>query len=316
MAPDLDILHLDGILPLDKPAGISSAAALNRVKRLTGARKAGHTGTLDPFATGLLVCCLGKATRLSRFFLEGDKRYAATLRLGVETDTQDCTGAVVAERPAPPFSPAEVEAAVAPFRGTFDQEPPAYSALKHEGVPLYRLARKGKPVQKPPRPVTVHELTVTEIRPGEIDFTVTCSAGTYIRTLAVDIGRRLGLGAHLSALRRTASGGLTVEGAPTLEALAERIEAGRLEAAMIDMADALPLPSFRAGEELARRMAHGNPLAAGDLPGASPDGRGLLQVLAPDGRLLAVLRRGEGGRFHYDCVLARPDSPSAKDRDD
>jgi tRNA pseudouridine55 synthase len=316
MAPDPDIRHIDGILPLDKPAGISSAAALNRVKRLTGVRKAGHTGTLDPFATGLLVCCLGKATRLSRFFLEGDKSYAATLRLGVETDTQDPTGAVVAERPVPPLAPAEIEAAFAPFRGTFGQEPPAYSALKHEGVPLYRLARKGRPVQKPPRRVAVRELTVTEIRPEEIDFTVTCSAGTYIRTLAADVGRRLGPGAHLSALRRTASGGLTVDRAATLDELAERIEAGRLDAAMIDMADALSLPSFRAGEELARRMAHGNPVTGEDLPGASPDGRGLLQVLAPDGRLLAVLRRGDGGGFHYDCVLARSDSPPAKGRDD
>jgi tRNA pseudouridine55 synthase len=309
-------LPLDGILPLDKPAGISSAAALNRVKRLVGARKAGHTGTLDPFATGLLICCLGKATRLSRFFLEGDKTYAATLRLGVETDTQDRTGAVVAERPVPPLSPDEIEAAAAPFRGTFLQDPPAYSALKHEGVPLYRLARKGKPVQKPPREVAVRELTVTAIRPREIDFTVTCSAGTYIRTLAVDIGRRLGPGAHLSALRRTASGGLSVEGAPTLDELAARIEAGRLDAVLIDMAHVLPLPSFRAGEELARRMVRGNPLTAEDLPGASPDGRGLLQALGPDGRLLAVLRRGEGDRFHYDCVLARPDSPPVRGGDD
>ncbi len=311
MAPDLD-----GLLPLDKPAGISSAAALNRVKRLTGVRKAGHTGTLDPFATGLLVCCLGRATRLSRFFLEGDKSYAATLRLGVETDTQDRTGAVTAERPVPPLDPAEIEAAFAPFRGTFLQEPPAYSALKHQGVPLYRLARAGKAVRKPARTVAVRRLTVTAARPAEIDFTVTCSAGTYIRTLAADVGRRLGTGAHLSALRRTASGGLTVDRAATLDELAERIEAGRLGEAMIDMADALPLPSFRADAELARRVVCGNPLTEADLSGASPDERGLLQVLAPDGRLLAVLRRGDGEQFQYDCVLARPETSPPKGRDD
>ncbi|MFP4030381.1 MAG: tRNA pseudouridine(55) synthase TruB [Desulfococcaceae bacterium] len=296
----------DGLLLLDKPAGISSAAALNRVKRLTGARKAGHTGTLDPFATGLLVCCLGRATRLSRFFLEGDKQYAATLRLGVETDTQDRTGTVTAERPVPPLTPDEIEAAFAPFRGTFSQEPPAYSALKHEGVPLYRLARKGKPVQKPPRRVAVRELAVKEIRPPEIDFTVTCSAGTYIRTLAVDVGRRLGPGAHLSALRRTASGGLTLDRAVALEGLAELTEAGRLSSAMIHMAEALPLPVFRADEALARRILHGNPLTAADLPGATADEGGHLQVLAPDGRMLAVLRREMDQKYAYDCVLAAP----------
>jgi tRNA pseudouridine55 synthase len=298
MAPDRD-----GLLLLDKPAGISSAAALNRVKRLTGAKKAGHAGTLDPFATGLLICCLGRATRLSRFFLESEKRYAATLRLGVETDTQDRTGAVTAERPVPPLDPERVRRTVAEFQGTRLQEPPAFSALKHEGVPLYRLARKGRPVRKPPREITIHRLAVVDVRPTEIDFEVRCSAGTYIRTLAVDIGRALGSGAHLSALRRTGSGQLDLGGAAPLEALERLAEEGRVAEAIRDAAGVLPLPTLRADAALARRIRHGNPLAPADLAGAAPGPNGHVQVLAPDGRLLAILRRAPDGGVGYACVL-------------
>ena len=293
----------EGLLVLDKPEGISSARALARVKGIVRAGKAGHTGTLDPFATGVLICCLGRATRLSRYFLESDKRYEGTLFLGVETDTLDRTGTVVAEHPAPTPTAEAVEAAFAAFRGPILQEPPAFSALKHEGTPLYRLARKGEPVRKPARSVTIHRLEVAAIRPPEIDFRATCSAGTYVRTLAADIGRTLGSGAHLSALRRTGSGALGLDRAVTPDRLEGLVREGRLREVLIDMADALSMPSFRVGPELAGRIRHGNPLTAADLPGAAPDDDGRLQVLDPDGRLLAVLRRTDGDGYDYGCVL-------------
>lgn len=299
MAPDPE-----GLLVLDKPEGISSARALARVKGIARAKKAGHTGTLDPFATGVLICCLGRATRLSRFFLESDKRYEGTLRLGVETDTLDLTGTVVAEHPVPDLAPDAVEAAFAAFRGPIRQEPPAFSALKHQGVPLYRLARKGIPVRKPPREVVVRRLDVTAIRSPEIDFRVTCSAGTYVRTLAADIGRALGSGAHLSALRRTGSGALGLDRAVTLERLDALVRDGRLGEALIGMAEVLPMPAFRVSPELAERIRRGNPLASADLPGAEADADGRLQVLGPDGRLLAVVRRSGADGYDYGCVLA------------
>lgn len=294
----------EGLLVLDKPEGISSARALARVKGIVRARKAGHTGTLDPFATGVLICCLGRATRLSRFFLESDKRYEGTLRLGVETDTLDRTGTVVAEQPVPELTPEAVEAAFAAFRGAIRQEPPAFSALKHEGVPLYRLARKGTPVRKPPREVILHRLEVTAIRSPEIDFRATCSAGTYVRTLAADIGRALGPGAHLSALRRTGSGALGLDRAVTLERLETLVLEGRLGEALIGMAEVLSMPTFRASPELAERIRCGNPLSSADLPGAEADADGRLQVLGPDGRLLAVVRRRGADGYDYGCVLA------------
>lgn len=293
----------DGLLLLDKPAGISSAAALNRVKRLTGVKKAGHTGTLDPFATGLLICCLGRATRLSRFFLESEKQYTGTLRLGVETDTQDRTGTVTAERPVPPLDPEWVRQTVAGFRGTRLQEPPAFSALKHQGVPLYRLARKGQPVHKPPREITIHRLAVTGVRPTEIDFEVRCSAGTYIRTLAVDIGRALGPGAHLTALRRTGSGSLDLRRAVTLEGLERLAGDGRIAEAVWEMAGVLPMPVLRADAALAERIRHGNLLQPTDLADLAAHADERVQVLTPDGRLLAILRRTPGGGVGYDCVL-------------
>lgn len=293
----------DGLLLLDKPEGISSAAALNRVKRLAGAKKAGHTGTLDPFATGLLICCLGRATRLSRFFLESEKQYAGTLQLGVETDTQDRTGTVTAERPVPPLDPEWVRQTVAGFHGTRLQKPPAFSALKHEGVPLYRLARKGQPVHKPPREITIHRLAVTEIRPTEIDFEVRCSAGTYIRTLAVDIGQALGPGAHLTALRRTGSGSLDLRRAVTLEALERLAEDGRIAEAVQEMAGVLPMPVLRADAALAERIRHGNLLKPADLADLAAHAEERVQVLTPDGRLLAILHRTPAGGVGYDCVL-------------
>lgn len=212
---------LDGILLLDKPEGLSSNHALQRSKRALNARKAGHTGTLDPFATGLLVCCLGRATKLAGQLLDSDKGYRATLRFGSETDSGDLTGEIVSTAPEG-FNGVTAEAlqAVLPgFLGEIEQIPPMHSALKRDGKPLYKYAREGITLERPPRTVTIHQLDLLSVTPTEAVIDVLCSKGTYIRTLAQDIGRRLGCGAHLSALRRTRVGPFHIDNAIQLEAL-------------------------------------------------------------------------------------------------
>jgi len=212
---------LDGVLLLDKPEGLSSNHALQRAKRIVDARKAAHTGTLDPFATGLLVCCMGRATKISGRMLEADKAYEATLGLGQETDSGDLTGHVVHDAGADfkGVSQAALEEALRPFRGDIEQIPPMYSALKREGRPLYEYARQGIELERPARQVTIHALDLLHFSPMEARVTVHCSKGTYIRTLAQDIGRLLGCGAHLSALRRTEVGPFRLSDAITLDAL-------------------------------------------------------------------------------------------------
>lgn len=212
---------LDGVLLLDKPVGLSSNHALQRAKRALDARKAGHTGTLDPFATGLLVCCLGKATKISASMLNADKGYVATIRFGQETDSGDLTGNVVFTAPDD-FSgvqPEALEAVLKDFRGDLMQIPPMYSALKRDGKPLYEYARQGIELERPPRPVTIHRLELLECSGQEAVVSVECSKGTYIRTLAEDIGRSLGCGAHLVALRRTSVGPFSLDDAIPLETL-------------------------------------------------------------------------------------------------
>ncbi len=212
---------LDGVLLLDKPEGLSSNHALQRAKRALDARKAGHTGTLDPFATGLLVCCLGRATKIASSMLEADKAYVATLQLGQETDSGDLTGNIVFQAP-PEFdgvSREHLEDVLAAFRGEIEQIPPMYSALKRDGKPLYEYARQGIELERPARRVTIRSLELLEFDGRRAVIDVHCSKGTYIRTLAEDIGRQLGCGAHLTALRRTRVGPFDLEDAIGLEAL-------------------------------------------------------------------------------------------------
>jgi len=212
---------LDGVLLLDKPEGLSSNHALQRAKRALDARKAGHTGTLDPFATGLLVCCLGRATKISSFMLEADKAYIATMQLGQETDSGDLTGNIVSQAP-PDFDGvprASFEEALPNFRGEIDQIPPMYSALKRDGKPLYEYARQGIELDRPARRITIHRLELLDFDGKQATVEVHCSKGTYIRTLAQDIGRQLGCGAHLTALRRTKVGPFDLKDAVELEAL-------------------------------------------------------------------------------------------------
>lgn len=212
---------LDGVLLLDKPEGLSSNHALQRARRALDARKAGHTGTLDPFATGLLVCCMGRATKICGPMLNADKCYEATLRFGEETDSGDLTGHITARAPEG-FSGTTREAlleVLPAFRGEIEQVPPMYSALKRDGKPLYEYARQGIELERPPRKVTIHQLELLEFEPMQARLRVECSKGTYIRTLAEDIGRRLGCHAHLVELRRTRVGPFDIADAVGLEPL-------------------------------------------------------------------------------------------------
>jgi tRNA pseudouridine55 synthase len=214
--------RLDGVLLLDKSLGLSSNHALQAARRLYNAEKAGHTGTLDPLATGLLPLCFGEATKFSGELLNADKRYVATVQLGVTTDTADAEGAVLERRPVT-VDRSDVKAAMAHFVGEIDQVPPMYSALKRDGKPLYEYARAGIEVERTSRRVSIHELRLLDsdhdLVDGRFVFEVRCSKGTYVRTLAADIGDRLGCGAHLAALRRTGIGALDVAQAHSLATL-------------------------------------------------------------------------------------------------
>lgn len=211
---------LDGVLLLDKPEGLSSNHALQRAKRTVDARKAGHTGTLDPFATGLLICCFGRATKISSAMLEADKVYEATVAFGEETDSGDLTGHIVARADEiPAVSAEQLESVLAGFRGEIEQIPPMVSALKRDGKPLYEYARQGIELERPPRQITIHALDLLACDGVSARLRVHCSKGTYVRTLAQDIGRSLGCLGHLSALRRTAVGPFKIEQAIGLEAL-------------------------------------------------------------------------------------------------
>jgi len=224
---------VDGVLLLDKPAGISSNQALQQVKRLYQAEKAGHTGSLDPFATGLLPICLGEATKFSHFLLEADKTYHATLRLGAVSNTGDTEGEIT-EVSAAPVSRIALEEALARFRGEITQVPPMYSALKHQGKALYEYARAGVEIERAPRRVSIHDIRLLQSDAHSAEISVACSKGTYIRTLAEDIGKVLGCGAYLTALRRIETGGFTLQQASDMP---------HLEAMTLQQRDAILLPA-------------------------------------------------------------------------
>ncbi|BBO91902.1 tRNA pseudouridine(55) synthase TruB [Desulfosarcina ovata] len=296
---------LSGLVVVDKPEGVTSAGVVARVKKIFGARKVGHTGTLDPFATGVLVCCLNRATRLSRFLLKGDKSYAAELLLGAETDTQDATGQVLCRRPLGHVTAQRVHAMARRFVGEIEQVPPVYSALKHQGTPLYKLARKGVAVEKPARPVRIDRLEILSVDLPVVRFAVSCSAGTYVRTLCADMGRALGCGGHLLRLRRTASCGFTLDDAMGLEALEACRVQGRLEETVIPMVAALPrMPAMAADAVLARKIGNGMKLAGTDFPVPPPVENGAFKVVDPHGRLIAVLDATPPDSYNYCCVLS------------
>jgi len=221
--------QLHGVILLDKPLGLSSNDALQKVRRLMRAEKAGHTGTLDPLATGLLPLCFGAATKFSQVSLDADKRYTATLKLGETTSTGDAEGEVLQTRPVTPeqVNAERIAQACERFTGPIEQVPPMHSALKHQGKALYEYARQGIDIERPPRQVTIHRIDILSWQGDVLELDVQCSKGTYIRTLAQDIGEALGCGAHLIGLRRTGSGGVSLNGAVTLGALMAMSEAER-----------------------------------------------------------------------------------------
>ncbi len=310
-------------MAVDKAPGMSSAALVARVKKLLNARKAGHTGTLDPFAEGLMILCFGKATKLARFFLHGEKTYAARLRLGIETDTQDSTGRVTGVKDLGNISPTDIADAFEKFKGTILQLPPVYSALKHKGEPLYKLARKGKPVQKPAREVRIYHLEIIDVRLPEIRFLVTCSGGVYIRTLAADIGRELGCGGHIDWLKRVRSCGFSIKEALSFDELEKTVEAcSRNEEALaelfVPMAAALRyLPEYTASDETAKKIVDGVAIDSVDMnqmgEPAGPVAESIekqdgqeeyFKIVDSKGELLAVASHDKmQNKYKYCCVF-------------
>ena len=251
---------VDGVVLLDKPAGMSSNQALQRVRRLFNARKGGHTGTLDPFATGLLPLCFGEASKTTAFLLDARKTYRAVARFGAATSTGDPEGEVVAEGPVPDLDPAAIDRLLERFTGNIEQVPPMYSALKVDGKPLYELARQGITVPREPRAVTIHRLEAVDWTPPDLTFEVECSKGTYIRTLAEDIATALDTVAHLVSLRRLQVGAFSGERMVTLEALESAAERGALFENLLPVDAGLPhWPEVTLDAAGAAAFRNGNP---------------------------------------------------------
>jgi tRNA pseudouridine55 synthase len=278
---------IDGVLLLNKPAGISSNAALQKAKWLLNAKKAGHTGTLDPFADGLLPLCFGEATKFSAYLLDADKRYRAVMQLGVTTTTGDPEGEVLSTREVN-VDCADISAVLPRFTGEIEQIPPMHSALKHQGRPLYEYARAGIEIERPPRKVTIRALEMIECEPPRVVLDVQCTAGTYIRTLAQDIGAALGCGAHLTTLTRTAAGGFSLDQAHSLTDL--------------DALDPTERPSWLQPPDclvaylpaLQLDAAETTALCQGRTVPATPAHSGLLRLYTPANRFLGLAQAEDG----------------------
>lgn len=288
---------MNGVLVVDKPKGPTSFDVVQTVRRALKVKKAGHTGTLDPMATGVLAICLGDATRIVQVLTDGDKGYDATVKLGVTTDTLDAEGKTLLTRAVPALTRDALEVVFAKFRGPQLQTPPMYSAIRKDGKRLYELARAGEEVEREARPVTVHALTLNDFSSDEIKLSVRCSKGFFVRTLAADLGEALGCGAHLTALRRTQSGPFSITRAVPLAELVEQgVAAAAGKLATLDESLAF-LPEVKTTEAEAERVKHG-----GVVEIARPD-EAMVRVTAPTGEVLALaeIRRG---RLVYKRVLA------------
>lgn len=268
---------LDGVLLFDKPLELSSNDALQKVRRLFQAEKAGHTGTLDPLATGLLPICFGEATKFSNALLDADKTYRALLRLGQTTTTGDAEGEIIAEHPVE-VKKSDVDAVLAGFRGEIRQLPPMHSALKHQGKPLYEYIRNGETIERELRSVVIHELLLVSFSGDQMDITVRCSKGTYIRTLAEDIGAALGCGAHLAGLRRIAIAHFDLNDGYTLQQL-EAMTGAERDACVLPLESLLPdMPRLQLDAGQIKRLAQGQRLG---LDTGLPDGR--VSLIGPQG---------------------------------
>jgi tRNA pseudouridine55 synthase len=287
--------NIHGILLLDKSIGVTSNSALQEIKRLYKANKAGHTGSLDPLASGLLPICLGEATKLSSFLLDSDKEYEGTCQFGVKTSTGDAEGEVLETRPVPALSEALLLTTCAEFIGEIEQIPPMHSAIKKNGQPLYKLAHQGIEIEREPRAVTIYELKILEIGVDQFRFYLRCSKGTYVRTLAEDIGERLGCGAHLASLRRTGVGPFQISEAVTAVALGEIAAeqgTGGLDALLIPMEQALDKwPAIRLSENSTYYVQQGQPVQVAKAPTS-----GWVRLFANNDRFLGVGQILDDGR--------------------
>ncbi len=278
-----------GLLNVDKPAGLTSHDVVEIVRRGSRVRKVGHAGTLDPIASGVLVLCLGPATRLSEYVMLSPKRYRATICLGATTSTYDTEGEITARHDLGTLDASRIEAALSDFRGEIQQIPPMYSAIKQGGRRLYKMARAGQEVEREARPVTIHDLRLAAVDLPQITLDVRCSPGTYIRSLAHDLGQALGVGGYLSGLVREASGGFRREAAVPLDTLRDALVAGNWrqfvlppELAVVDW------PVVNVEDEDVRRMQNGNPVAA------AGGGEGTARAHGPDGGLVALVQFRDG----------------------
>ncbi|NHN39524.1 tRNA pseudouridine(55) synthase TruB [Pseudomaricurvus alcaniphilus] len=286
--------NISGVVILNKPAGMTSNAALQQAKRLFFAAKAGHTGSLDPLATGVLPLCFGEATKFSQFLLDADKRYRTTFRLGAFTTTGDADGDKLDECSAAAVTSEQLQRALAPFKGDIEQVPPMYSALKHNGEPLYKLARQGIEIERKARPVTIFSLQLLDFRPGvaaEVDLEVHCSKGTYIRSIAEDLGTALGCGAHVAVLHRVSCGPFAESSAVTLEQL--QAERGEGQAELLDhhlLPADTPVRSLAAitlGADAAYYFRQGNPIMDPQVYRSGKEGD-MVRVFAENGDFLGV----------------------------
>ena len=285
--------NVDGVVLLDKPRSLGSNQVLQQVKRMFRARKAGHTGSLDRLASGLLPICLGEATKLSGFLLNADKRYRAGIRLGIRTETGDAEGAVVDTLPVPPISERAVEAALERFRGPIEQVPPMHSALKHQGQRLYKLAHQGITVERKPREVVIHRLDCTHWDQERIELEIVCSKGTYVRTLSEDIGDALGTTAHVDHLRRVGSGPYGEGEMVSLGALEEAEEEGTLDRHLTPMETVLSeWPSVSLSRDTAWYLRRGQPVRVPHAPT-----EGWVRLHADDERFIGVGEVLDDGRI-------------------
>ncbi len=298
-------IKVNGILLLDKPLGLTSNAALQKVKRLFNAKKAGHTGSLDPLATGMLPLCFGEATRVSQFLLDSDKYYRVTVILGVKTTTGDAEGSVIVQRPVENVTSERIKEVFQQFQGAISQIPPMYSAVKFQGKPLYRLARQGVEVERKPRIVTIHSLDLMAFSGESFEMAVRCSKGTYVRTLAEDIGELLGCGAHVGGLRRLEVFPYQAEGMHTLEELeAAHAEKGpaALKAFLLPIDTSVQhLPPVRLTSSGTFYLRMGQAVMVPHLPMS-----GWVRLIADDGRFMGIGEITDDGKVAPRRLLQLP----------
>jgi tRNA pseudouridine55 synthase len=284
---------MDGVLAINKPSGMTSHDVVQAVRRILREKRVGHTGTLDPLATGLLVLCMGKATRIARYLEAGEKEYTAVMRLGVITDTQDSDGRTLETRTYTPPVREAIIGLMGRFTGSIMQEPPVFSAIKVSGVPSYKLARQGKAKPLAPRHVTISSIDLLEYDDPFIRLSVRCSKGVYIRTLCADIGNALGMGAHLTGLVRTRSGRFRLDKAVTLESLSEAASSAAIDSVLVSIDEALAeFPVAKIDEAGAGKIVHGSSISWPEMQPAARDA--LIRVHGPSGSLLAVARAVAG----------------------